>query len=245
MSLPDDHTEGSTPGKPTPESHVADNDEGVGILVDGISHNEALWRTTAIIILEDDPQSSGDHVSGARSFLTVVSPWARRGYVSHHQTSYLSVHATIFRILGLPPFGREDASAAPLWDLFTDEPDYTPWDHLPRTYPEEFNPPDAFGAAESARMDFRSPDRNPGLGRLLHLYRSWKLGRLTRPRAETKLHKPVDPEDYQELLEDSVEEETAFDAAFKEYNAWLAAQGKQCLPDGRVVPLSGETRNAR
>ena len=90
-------------------------------------------ETTVIIILEDDPQSSGDHVSEARSFLTVVSPWARRGYVSHHQTSYLSVHATIFRILGLPPLGREDATAAPLWDLFTEEPDYTPWDRLPRT----------------------------------------------------------------------------------------------------------------
>jgi len=242
MELPEDHTEGTTPGRPTPESEVADNDEGVGLLVDGLSHNDALWRTTALFILEDDPQSSGDHVSAARSFLTVVSPWARRGYVSHHQTSFLSVHATIFRILGLPPLGREDATAAPLWDLFTAEPDYTPWDHLPRTYPEDVNPADAFGADVSAQMDFRGPDRNPGLGRLLHLYRSWKLGRLSRTRAETKLHRPVDPEDYQESLADAVEEETAFDAALTDYNRWLATQGKRVLPNGSVVPLPDGAR---
>src|SRR6185295_3744576 len=138
----------------------------------------------------------------ARSFLTVVSPWARRGYVSHHQTSYLSVHTTIFRILGLPPLGRQDATAAPLWDLFTETPDYTPYTRLPRTVPEEVNPPNAFGAEISAQMDFRGPDRNPGLGRLLDLHRLWKLGRITRQQAEKKLHKPVDPEDYQELLEE-------------------------------------------
>jgi YVTN family beta-propeller protein len=245
ISLPDDHTEGSTPGRPTPESHVADNDEGVGILVDGLSHNEELWKTTVIFILEDDPQSSGDHVSAARSFLTVVSPWARRAYVSHHQTSYLSVYATIFRILGLPPLGREAATAAPLWDLFTEEPDFTPWSRLPRTYPEEINPPAAFGAAVSARMDFRSPDRNPGLGRLLDLYRSWKLGRLTRRQAEQKLLEPADPEEYQELLTEAVEEQTAWDSAFKEYNAWLATQGKKCLPDGRVVSIRDEASESR
>lgn len=245
ISLPDDHTEGSTPGRPTPESHVADNDEGVGIIVDGLSHNEALWRTTVIFILEDDPQSSGDHISEARSFLTVVSPWARRAYVSHHQISYLSVYATIFRILGLPPLGREAATAAPLWDLFTETPDFTPWTRLPRTYPEEINPPNAFGAAVSARMDFRSPDRNPELGRLLDLYRSWKLGRMTRREAERKLHAPMDRAAHRESLEDAAEEKTAWDTAFKEYSAWLAEQGKEYLPDGRVVPMRGAARESR
>jgi hypothetical protein len=54
----------------------------------------------------------------------------------------------------------------------------------------------------------------------------------------------VDPEDYQEQLEEAVEEETAFDAAFREYNAWLATQGKHCLPDGRVVPIAGAAGEA-
>ncbi|MBI3785795.1 MAG: bifunctional YncE family protein/alkaline phosphatase family protein [Deltaproteobacteria bacterium] len=237
MLLPNDHTQGTDPGKPTPESYVADNDEGLGILIDGLSHNEALWKETAIFVLEDDPQGSGDHVSEARSFLIVVSPWARRGYVSHHQTSFLSVHATILRILGVPPLGREDAGAAPLWDLFTAEPDFTPWTRLPRTYPEETNPPDAFAASISARMDFRSADRNPELGKMLDLYRQWKLGLLSREQAERKLVEPMQDEEYKALLEEAVEESTAFDSAFRDYNIWLAEQDKECLPDGRVVPL--------
>lgn len=235
MLLPNNHTQGTTPGLQTPESFVADNDDALGILVDGLSHNEALWKQTAIFILEDDPQGGGDHVSEARSHLIVVSPWARRRYVSHHQSSFLSVHATILRILGVPPLGREDAGAAPLWDLFTTEPDFTPWTRQPRTYPEEINPPDAFGAALSKRMDFRSADRNPDLGRLLDLYRTWKLGLMSREEAERQLHEPQDADQFERLQEEAVEETTAFDTAFKQYNGWLATQGKECLPDGRVV----------
>lgn len=237
MLLPNDHTQGTTPGMPTPESYVADNDEGIGVLIDGLSHNPELWKKTVVFILEDDPQGPGDHVSEARSFLIVASPWARRNYVSHHQTSFLSVHATILRILGVPPIGREDASAAPLWDLFTEEPDLEPWTHIPRTYPEEYNPIGALGAEMSKRMDFRSADRNPELGTLLDIYRLWKMGRIHRVDAERLLEVPMEPKKYSELQEEAEEEKTAFDRAFRDYNAWLAQQGKQCLPDGRIVPL--------
>ncbi len=235
MLLPNDHTQGTTPGQPTPESYVADNDDGLGILIDGLSHNAELWKETAIFILEDDPQGGSDHVSEARSYLIVASPWARRGYVSHHQTSFLSVHATILRILGVPPLGREDASAAPLWDIFTETPDFTPWTRLPRTYPEEINPANAFGAALSARMDFRSADRNPDLGKLLDLYRSWKLGLMSRVEAEAKLHEPMDAEEYEDRAEEARQEQTAFDGALKDYNVWLAPQGKKYLPTGELV----------
>lgn len=235
MLLPDDHTEGTTPGRPTPESHVADNDDGLGILIDGISHIPDLWSKTVIFVLEDDPQGSSDHVSDARSFLIVASPWARRGYVSHHQTSFLSVHATIFRILGVPPIGREIASAAPLWDLFTDTADVTPYTRLPRTYPEEINPPNAFARAASARMDFRSPDRNPDLGRLLGLYRAQRMGLMTRAEAEHELAEPMGAEEYEELTEEAIEETTAWEGALKGYEDWLDGQGLELAPDGRVV----------
>ncbi len=236
MLLPNDHTEGTTPGRPTPESHVADNDDAIGVLVDGISHIEALWRKTAIIILEDDPQGSGDHVNKARSFLMVASPWARREYLSHHQASFVSVHATIFRILGVPPNGRHTATAAPLWDLFTEEPDFTPYERLPRTYPEEVNPAAAFAARASARMDFRSPDRNPDLGRVLGLYRAVKMGILTREQAEWELSQPLDDEEYEELVEEAIEETTAWERDVARFEAWLAEQGLRLSPDGRVVP---------
>lgn len=238
MLLPNDHTEGTTVGRPTPESHVADNDEGLGILVDGISHIEELWKKTAIFVIEDDPQGSGDHVGKARSFLIVASPWARRNYVSHHQTSFLSVHATIFRILGVPPHGRQTASAAPLWDLFTEEPDFTPYEHALRTYPEEVNQPGAFAAGASARMDFRSPDRNPDLGRMLGIYRELRMGRITRSEAERKLAEPMGEEDYEELVEEAVEETTAWEESFLLYQQWLGENGLRLANDGRVVPVA-------
>jgi len=72
---------------------------------------------------------------------------------------------------------------------------------------------------------------------MLDLYRSWKLGFMTREQAERKLAEPMTGEKYRDLAEDAVEETTAFDRAFKDYNAWLADQGKQCLPDGRIVAL--------
>jgi DNA-binding beta-propeller fold protein YncE len=242
MLLPNDHTEGTTVGKPTPESHVADNDDGVGILIDGISQIEELWKKTAIFVIEDDPQGSGDHVSKARSFLIVASPWARRGYVSHHQTSFLSVHATIFRILGVPPHGRQTASAAPLWDLFTEEPDFTPYTRAPRTYPEEINQPGAFAARASARMDFRSPDRNPDLGRLLGLYREMRMGLKTRDEAERALAEPMGEDDYEDLVEEAVEETTAWEESFALYQTWLAGEGYGFAADGRVVPLADQDR---
>jgi len=242
MLLPNDHTEGTTVGRPSPESHVADNDDGLGILIDGISHIEDLWQKTAIFIIEDDPQGSGDHVSKARSFLIVASPWARRGYVSHHQTSFLSVHATIFRILGVPPHGRQTAAAAPLWDLFTEEPDFTPYTRAPRTYPEEVNEAGAFAARASARMDFRSPDRNPDLGRLLGLYRAVKLGKMTRAEAEGALAEAMDEEDYEDLVEEAVEETTAWEESLEQFEAWLAEQGLEYTTDGRVVPIDQEDR---
>jgi DNA-binding beta-propeller fold protein YncE len=235
MLLPNDHTQGTTEGFPTPESHVADNDDGLGILIDGISHLEELWSKTAIFVLEDDPQGSGDHVNAARSFLIVASPWARRGYVSHHQTSFLSVHATIFRILGVPPLGRQSAAAAPLWDLFTTEPDFTPYTRLPRTYPEETNPIGGFGSQASARMDFRSPDRNPDLGRLLGLYRAVRMGIMSRSQAERELLEPMTPEEYEDLVEEAAEDTTAWEGALRSYTEWLATRGMELSPDGRVT----------
>ena len=35
--LPNNHTYGGSPGKPTPESMVADNDQATGMVVDAIS----------------------------------------------------------------------------------------------------------------------------------------------------------------------------------------------------------------
>lgn len=166
--MPNDHTQGLTPGEPTPRSMIADNDEGVGRLIDAISHS-SFWPETAIFVFWDDPQDGGDHVDNHRSPLLVVSPWARRGHVSHVHTSEASVWRTIQLIFGLTAsHSREWIDAAPLYDFFTSTPDYTPYDHVPRTFPEELNPSRRTrDAMMSMAYDWSLPDNQPGLSRML------------------------------------------------------------------------------
>jgi hypothetical protein len=62
---------------------------------------------------------------------------------------------------------RYDALAPALFDVFTKQPDKTPFTALARTVVDMNNPPGAAGASYSALMDFRGPDRNPDLGAVL------------------------------------------------------------------------------
>ena len=55
LYLPDDHTHGTTPGKPRPAASIADNDLAVGRVVEAVSHSP-YWDDTAIFIIEDDAQ---------------------------------------------------------------------------------------------------------------------------------------------------------------------------------------------
>ncbi|MFN3198167.1 MAG: glutaminyl-peptide cyclotransferase [Bradymonadia bacterium] len=233
LLLPNDHTVGTQPDAPTPESMVADNDYAVGLLVDAVSHSE-YWAKTAIIVLQDDPQGCQDHVEAHRSFVLVISPWGRRGHISHVLGSFMSVFATIETIFQVPPLGRPDAAASPLWDMFTAEPDFTPFEAVPRRVPETFNPPNLPGGRKSARMNFRSPDRSPELAPLLDAYRLWKMGRITRAEAERRiadLEGTTDPEWWEELEEEAEEEAAAFDVDWARYVDWRRGQGMP--PPGR------------
>lgn len=82
----------------------------------------------AILITEDDAQGGVDHVDSHRSLMLVVSPYARRNYVSHRNVSFPGMLKTAFRILGLPPLNLYDASAADLADCFTPTPDFGPFE---------------------------------------------------------------------------------------------------------------------
>jgi hypothetical protein len=77
MSLGEDHTQGTTPGAPTPIAAVANNDWAVGQLVDRVSHSR-YWSETAIFVIEDDAQNGPDHVDARRTVGLVVSPYTRR-----------------------------------------------------------------------------------------------------------------------------------------------------------------------
>ncbi len=129
--LPNDHT-----AKPRPEdgyayraSYVADNDLALGKLVELFSHSP-FWKETAIFVTEDDAQDGRDHVDAHRSLLLVISPYARRG-ASHVHTSMTSILKTFDLILGLPPLNQYDAAASDLADMFTDQPDLSPYDAVP------------------------------------------------------------------------------------------------------------------
>lgn len=256
MLLPNDHTGGTAPGNPTPEAEVADNDEAVGILVEGLSQTE-YWDRTLIIVVEDDPQGCMDHVDTHRSFVLFIGPWARRGYVSHVNASFPALMSTVLRVLGVPPMGRPDAAAPPMYDMFTATPDTTPWSYIPRRVPEEkildIRTP---GAEASMRMDFRGPDRNPEMGVVLDAYRLWRMGRISREEAQQRIDEGImsmpatgldadameelEEERFEEALEEAIEERYAFDAAFARYERWLLARG-EAVPELARGPLDEAT----
>jgi len=129
--LPNDHT-----AKPRPEdgyhyraSYVADNDLALGKLVELFSHSP-FWKDMAIFVTEDDAQNGWDHVDAHRSILMMISPYARHG-VSHVHTSMASIIKSFDLIFGLPYLNQYDAAATDLSDLFTDKPDFTPFEALP------------------------------------------------------------------------------------------------------------------
>jgi len=69
-------------------------------------------------------------VDAHRSLLLAISPYAKPG-VSHVHTSMASIIKTINLILGMPFVNQYDAAATDLSDLFTNTPDFTPYDPLP------------------------------------------------------------------------------------------------------------------
>jgi hypothetical protein len=117
MILPNDHTNGTTPSDPTPQTFIADNDLALGQMVDAISHS-SIWPSTAIFVIEDDSQDGADHVDSHRSPALVISPWARQGAVIHTRYDQYSVLRTIELILGLDPLALNDALATPMYDAF-------------------------------------------------------------------------------------------------------------------------------
>jgi len=129
--IPNDHGAGDRPdaGYPFRESYMADNDLAVGRIIEFLTHTP-YWKNMAIVITEDDAQNGVDHVDAHRSILMVISPYAKRNYVGHHHYSFGSVFKTFWHILGLPYLNQYDAGANDLGDLFTDEPDYTPYNAI-------------------------------------------------------------------------------------------------------------------
>ncbi len=140
ICLPNDHTSGTKAGAPTPAAHVADNDLAFGRIVEAVSRSR-FWKNTCIFAIEDDPQDGWDHVSAYRTTAYVASPYTKRGRVVSTQYNQTGIVRTIELILGLPPMNLFDATATPLFDCFTDSPDFTPFEAVPNRIPlDQLNP---------------------------------------------------------------------------------------------------------
>jgi len=129
IHLPNDHMASPRPedGYPFRASFVADNDIALGKIVEYLSKSP-WWKNMAILITEDDAQGGVDHVDSHRSIMLVVSPYAKKNYVSRRNTSFPGMLKTAFRILGLPPLNLYDAAASDLTDCFTETPDFSPYE---------------------------------------------------------------------------------------------------------------------
>ena len=164
LYLPDDHTGGTRPGKPTPNASVADNDLALGRVVDAVSHSP-YWDDTAIFVVEDDAQDGADHVDAHRSIALVISKYSPRTpqpFVDHNFYTTVSMIHTMEALLGLPPMNLFDAHAplmAPLFAGSGTQPPYQVDDkNLRNGLIYAVNDKKAAGAKESSQMDFSRPD---------------------------------------------------------------------------------------
>lgn len=166
MLLPNDHTSGTRPGRPTPQAAVADNDLALGRIVEAISHSK-FWPQTCIFVTEDDPQAGLDHVDGHRTVGLVISPYTRRGETISTYYSQINMFRTMENILGIPPMNQFDLAAEPMFDCFTNTPDFSPYDSLQNNIPlDQLNPAlsslsgDAlYWAQKSLEQDLEDYDR--------------------------------------------------------------------------------------
>ena len=167
--LPSDHTSGTRFGSPTPAAQMADNDLALGRIVEAVSHSP-FWTNTCIFAVEDDPQAGADHVSGYRTTAYVASAYTKRGATIRTQYNQTSLLRTMELMLGLPPMNQMDATAVPMFDCFTNQPDFTAFNAVPNTVPlDEMNPAPAQirnaqlrqDAWVSARLPLAKPDQCP------------------------------------------------------------------------------------
>ena len=125
--LPNDHTAGAGPLPLPPDQLVAQNDAALGMIVETISHSP-VWKQSLILVTEDDAQNGPDHIDATRTVCLAVGPYVKRGEVISERYDQLSLLRTIGLLLGLPPLNRTDALAVPMVNIFTDQPDFRPFE---------------------------------------------------------------------------------------------------------------------
>ena len=126
LRISNDHTSGQKKGALSPVAAVADNDQGIGLFLEHLSKSP-IWKESVVFILEDDAQNGPDHIDAHRSPVFVAGPYVKRNAVVHGMYSTSGVLRTIELILGLPPMSQYDAAAMPLFECFTNKPNFAPY----------------------------------------------------------------------------------------------------------------------
>jgi hypothetical protein len=221
MTIPHDHTGSlgsALEGLSTPQLELADHDYAIGQLVQAVSHSK-YWNSTAIIMIEDDPQDGQDHVEAHRSIIHIISPWTKSHALVH--TTYFTTSAlrTVEDLLGVRHLGFNDANAMPIWDAFTTLPTSTPYNAIipgnlcaPPVAPDlvsachnpaalrtarvaELHSP-AWWAKATAGLDFSKPDHvNPQYYNAILQYGMTGRGTLPQASAAAVASKDYDTND--------------------------------------------------
>jgi len=169
VRLPNDHTNGTAPGRAIPQAYMADNDLALGRLVDVVSHSR-FWKSTAIFVTEDDAQNGPDHIDAHRTVSYVISPYTQTGRVDSTQYNTAGMVATIEDLLGLPPMAIGDQRGVRMWKGFSGTPNMAPYEaRTPSVVPfgapgAQLNPPTAPLATASAKWNFQIEDATPEIG---------------------------------------------------------------------------------
>ncbi len=199
VRFPNDHTSGMRKGAYTPYAAVADNDLAVGRFIEHIS-NSAIWKESAIFIVEDDAQNGPDHVDAHRSTAYLISPYVKRNFVDHTMYSTSGLLRTMELVLGLPPMSQYDAAAMPLFRSFTSTPEFTPYKSVPSNINiDERNTASNQLAKESAKFNLAVEDAAPDVPFNEVIWKSIKgeNSMMPTPRhsAFLKLQEKVDDDD--------------------------------------------------
>ncbi len=116
LRLPNDHTSGTTPGKPTVLAYLGDNDLALGRVVEGLSKSR-FWEHMAIFVVEDDAQNGSDHVDAHRTVALAIGPYIKRKSVDSTMYSTSSMLRTMELCLGLDPMSQFDTRRPAQVDL--------------------------------------------------------------------------------------------------------------------------------
>jgi hypothetical protein len=163
LRISNDHTSGQQKGKIAPIAAVADNDQGVGLMIEHLSKSP-IWKESVVFVLEDDAQNGPDHVDAHRSPVYIAGPYVKRNAVVHNMYSTSGVLRTIELILGLPPMSQYDAAALPLFDCFTATADLTPYSVKPaQVNLEQRNMAVNKSSMRSQYFNFKKEDSVPDL----------------------------------------------------------------------------------